>query len=189
MSTFKQHAYVIPTPKKGEKTKLHRIKSGPFHRDHELLDLVNQGGKIKLHALVDEELPVGTVEVLVVGTGNEVPDDLIDRIQKIGSLLINDGQFGYHYYLVSPAEGEAFGGNEVLITIKFDDRKGDASDLEDTITQFNSALHAFGMTLSFEGDDTIVLTFRHPGVRQTREFKQLMGELYAQTMVTSVNVS
>lgn len=189
MGQFTQHAYNIPVPKKGEKSKIHRIKTQPFHRGHELLSLVNQGGKIKLHALVDADLPPCTTDILVVGTGCEIDEDLVNRIHKIDSLVLNDGQFGYHYYLVSPAEGSGFGQDELSVTLKYDDRKVSASDLEDTINPFHLELRTYGPSLVFQGDDTIVLTYLYSSVRQAPEFKQMMSELYGSDLITGVSFS
>lgn len=189
MGRFTHHAYAIPVPKKGEKSRVHRIKTAPFHRGHELLDLVNQGGKIKLHALVDNELPVGSVDILVVGTGCDVDDNLVDRIQKIGSLLLNDGQFGYHYYLVSPAEGSRFEEDELVVTINYDDRKGSAGDLEATIVPFQVELRSYDPEICFEGSNTLIVTFRDSRVRHEPAFKQMRDEIYEHHMVTGVKLS
>lgn len=189
MGQFTQHALIIPVPKKGEKCKVHRIKTHPLHRNHELLSVVNQSGKIKVHALVDLEMPPSTVDILVVGTNCEISEDLVDRIHKIGSLVLNDGQFGYHYYLVSPNEGSGSGKDELVVSLKYDDRKVTASDLEDIITPFHQELRIYGPSLAFEGNDTIVMIFAHSSARQSAEFKLMMSELYGSDLITSVNFS
>lgn len=189
MARFTQHAHTIPVPKKGEKSRIHRIKTGPFHRNHELLDLVNQGGKIKLHALVDSELPVGTVDILVVGTGCEIDEDLVDRIEKIGSLILNDGQFGYHYYLLSPAEGSRFDEDELVVTISYDDRKGSSGDLEATIVPFQVELRSYDPEICLEGSSTLIVTFRDARVRHEPAFKQMRDEIYEHHMVTGLKLS
>lgn len=189
MGQFSQHAYTIPTPKKGEKAKIHRIKAGALHRGHELLDIVNQGGKIKLHALVDNNLPSGTIEILVVGTGNDIDDSLVNRIQKITSLVINDGQFGYHYYLVTPTEGGERGHSLLEVTITYDIRKGLPSDLEAILAQYQLELSDFYSEICFEGQEAVVMSFNDASVRHTDEFKQMRDNLYDHAMVTSIKIS
>lgn len=185
MARFTQHAYNIPVPKKGEKSKVHRIKTNPIHRDHELLSLVNQGGKIKLHALVDADLPPCSTEILVVGTGCEIDESLVNRIRKIGSLLLNDGQYGYHYYLVSPTEGA--GETELSITLRYDDSKVASSDIEDVVTPYLASLRQYNPSLSFEGDDAVVLTFVHASVRQSHDYAAMMSELYRSDLIKGVS--
>lgn len=190
MPTFKQHSYLIPVPKKGEKPKIHRIKSAPFHRGHELLGLVNQGGKIKLHALVDVDLPEDYEEILVVGTNNQVDEDLVERIQKIGSLILNDGQYGYHYYHVSKPEfsGLAPSGESMIkISLTLDETKGDAAMLEDGIYRRAQGLKAYGF--EFEPDvESMTLTFQKPEVRTTAVFSDLMAFIYSMPVAHGIKV-
>lgn len=82
------------------------VQSAPFVRPEEFLSVVNQNGKIKLHGLVDDSQDVMDHTILVVGTGKSVPVEHVDALYKIGSVLVNENQYGYHLYYLGVPRGE-----------------------------------------------------------------------------------
>jgi hypothetical protein len=82
------------------------VQSAPFVRPEEFLSVVNQSGKVKLHALVDDSQDDAEHTILVVGTGHSVPVEHVDALYKIGSILVNENQYGYHLYYLGVPRGE-----------------------------------------------------------------------------------
>lgn len=70
----------------------------PLYRPREMMQAVNQGGKIKIHMLVDAAQPERLERFLIIGTGHEIDGHLVDSLRSVGHLLMNDGQFGVHVY-------------------------------------------------------------------------------------------
>jgi hypothetical protein len=82
------------------------VKSAPFVRPEEFLSVVNQNGKIKLHALADDSKDIVDYTIFVVGTGQSIPVEHVDALYKIGSVLVNENQYGYHLYYLGEPRGE-----------------------------------------------------------------------------------
>lgn len=97
---MRQFSYTLQTPT--NEAALHRFKAHPFLRPDEFLSVVAQDNGIKLHALVDENKPQVSYEILIVGTGQAIDDSLIERLYKVGSVLLDD-QYGYHVYYLGEA--------------------------------------------------------------------------------------
>jgi len=77
---------------------IYEFDSHPLYRPREMMQVVNHGGKIKIHMLVDASKPKRRERVLIIGTGHEVSAHLLESLRCIGHLLMNDGQYGIHVY-------------------------------------------------------------------------------------------
>jgi hypothetical protein len=106
----------------------------PLYRPREMMQAVNQGGKIKIHMLVDESKPQRTERFLIIGTGKEVAGHLLNSIRSVGHLLMNDGQYGVHVYHIEthPEAGQEVP-KKTKLTVEFQladyGNAGDVSDL------------------------------------------------------------
>ena len=70
----------------------------PLYRPKEMMQAVNQGGKIKIHMLVDASKTKRLERFLIIGTGHQIPENLLESIRCDGHLLMNNAQFGKHVY-------------------------------------------------------------------------------------------
>ena len=44
------------------------------------------------------------VEFYIIGTGWQIPDDINNRLQFIGTVMISDGSYVYHVFVKDPME-------------------------------------------------------------------------------------
>jgi hypothetical protein len=66
-------------------------------RGAELLSVQQQHGELQLWAMVDGARGVESVEILVYGTGQELPDDLT-RADYVGTVQMLGGIFVWHVF-------------------------------------------------------------------------------------------
>jgi hypothetical protein len=191
MSNYVQHYYQPNRPKDGL-AKVFSLKTRPLDRPH-LLSVVNQGGKIKIHAVVDETKAMVKTQFLVVGTGNSIPEDLIDRITKIGQVILDDGQFGYHFYLITPADHEMADtdcSNPIHIIAEWiHGRKVDAPEVEAMIKAMRVNQDVSSVDIWYRADDCVVVNLPKGKVRDTQAFKDLMAFFYDHADVDSVGIN
>ncbi|MFK4132192.1 hypothetical protein ACI2KR_07855 [Pseudomonas luteola] len=128
MSRYQQQSFIAPTPTING-VRLFTIEAHDFIRPKELMSAVNQREKIKIHCLTDTSTPIRPRQFMLVGTGDWIPEEMIDRIYHVASLTLEDGKFGYHLYGVDEGlvkDKKAFKKLEVL----FDDN-GDSDEIEE----------------------------------------------------------
>lgn len=76
--------------------------SGQFVR---LLDVQSQGPSICVWIECDESAPEVSIDVVAIGTGWDLPDELMVGLNYVGTVL--DGPYVWHYYWrMTPAEVE-----------------------------------------------------------------------------------
>lgn len=191
MPKYMQYAYSPNRPKDGC-PKVFNLKMKPIYRP-ELMSVVNQGGKIKIHAVVDDAKAMVKTQFLVVGTGNHIPEDLVDRISKIGQVIIDDGQFGYHYYLVTPADHEKAdtdSSNPIHIIAQWlPGLDVDVPAVDEMIKTMRFSQHLSSVDVAYQGDDCVVVNLPNGKVRDTQAFKDLMEFFYAHADVDSVGIN
>jgi hypothetical protein len=185
-----QYAYSPNRPKDGC-YKVFSLKMKPIHRP-ELMSVVNQGGKIKIHAVVDDAKAMIKTQFMVVGTGNAIPEDLVDRITKIGQVILDDGQFGYHFYLVGPVDHErADIDASEPIHIKAQWLLGmpvDTPAVEEMIKATRLNQHLSLVDIEYQFDNSVIVNLPNGKVRDTQAFKDLMAFFYDHVDVDSVGI-
>lgn len=112
----------------------------PLYRPKEMMQAVNQGGKIKIHMLVDASKTKRLERFLIIGTGHQIPDNLLESIRCVGHLLMNDGQFGIHvYHIVTHPEAGQEAPKKAKLTIEY--------SLHDRVTPVAAGEIELSMTL------------------------------------------
>ena len=97
---MRQYSYSFqPT---SNQQQVYRFSAHPFLRPEEFLSVVAVGDEIKLHALVDEGQPAVIYQVLIVGTGQQIDDSLLEHLYKVGVVELH-GRYGYHVYFLGDA--------------------------------------------------------------------------------------
>lgn len=183
MSSFKQYSFQLQSPKDGV-ARVVSIKSHPFHRGSELVNVVNQGGKIKIHAVVDEDKPKEKIEFLVAGTGSDIPENLANRIHKIGTVLISDGQFGYHFYMIQ-GDYNHLSSNNLTVKItcidsmqSIDTIKNNANDLYDKFSD--------DIEITWNDRLNAEITITGKSIGSSSEYLNFMKSVYDQAEAISV---
>ncbi|WOF81823.1 hypothetical protein P5704_023780 (plasmid) [Pseudomonas sp. FeN3W] len=115
---MRQYSFIIPV-QASNTARVIEVLSHPFVRPESLLSVVNQSGKVKLHAIVDDSKPAVMHNLLLVGTGNHIPDEAVSTLHKVGSFLVGDNQYGYHlYYIGEDVEAEREGDRKVAFRLR-----------------------------------------------------------------------
>lgn len=99
MSRYQQQSWEFNIPRDGLSTVV-QFPSGDLYKPKEFMNVLNKHGKIKIHALVDKHTETTLKQVLIVGTGGHVEEDIVEQLMHIGSVTFGDGQYGYHFYLI-----------------------------------------------------------------------------------------
>jgi hypothetical protein len=120
MSRYQQQSWEFKVPRDGQTTVI-TFSSGDLYKPKEFMHVLNKHGKIKIHALVDGHTEETVKKVLIVGTGGYIDEEIIDQLLHIGSVTFSDGQFGYHFYLISEAVEVARDDLYKEIQIEFND--------------------------------------------------------------------
>lgn len=172
------------------------IESNPFKHPKELLSVVNQAGQVKLHCPVDINSPKVTNIVAVVGTGATIPSEMIDRMFKIGNVLVGDSRFGYHLYYISDLRGVVENGSDAglkpVFSVKvsvdlYDINSRDV--LEDYVDSFCAA---HPTVIRAHKDDLekglLELFVYNDEFRHQPEFSKLMSYLFTAKGATNIAV-
>ncbi|AXH60331.1 hypothetical protein [Pseudomonas amygdali] len=173
------------------------IKSHPFKHPKELMSVVNQAGVIKLHCPVDINQQQVTSQIAVVGTGSTIPSEIIDRLYKIGNILVGDSRFGYHIYLVSELRGIVENGSDAglkpvfSVKVSLDVYDLNARDvLEDYVDGFCEAHPSVIRAHKEELDNGVLELFVYNNeFRHQPEFTKLMAYLFTAKGATNVTVN
>jgi hypothetical protein len=104
MSDLRQHAYELSIPSRNETITIQSINTNSLFKPTELMGVVSQHGRIKIHAVVDLHTDDSEELFLVVGTGNRIPGEYADRLFRLGTVLINDDRHGYTVYWIKHKE-------------------------------------------------------------------------------------
>lgn len=172
------------------------IMAHPFCHPTELLSVVNQGGKIKLHAAEDINGEKRPYQFAIVGTGSTIPVEIIDRLYKVGQLILNDGAHGYAVYLVGELRGVAPNGSDAGLTpcsiIKVDvdlDEENSVAELQDTLGRFCND-HSSVIRRHDNLDEGFIELFCYnKEFKHTPEFSWLMSHLYTSQAVDNVKIT
>jgi len=173
------------------KATVQAFNTHPLVHPEEFLSAVAIGDEIKLHALVDDTQPVETYEILIVGTGQVVPDALVDRLYKVGAVLLH-GMYGYHVYFL----GQSRSNQEAEVEVKpafalklewkadLDDEEASEfnrlnADIDSFVGQHDDACEL----LMTEDQDKLAVIFFNERYRQHPEFIKLMLDVCANTAV------
>lgn len=173
-----------------------KINAHPFKHPKELVGIVVQNGTLKIHGIIDENEPKVDHEFVLVGTGATIPNDLIDRLFRIGTVLLGDeGEYGYHAYILQDPRGISEDASDAgltpkfLVSIKFDDQA-----LHDQLAETVARIEAFCAqhkgVVRFHpecGEEGYaeVHGYSHE-FRQDQEFHNFMGALYSSPVVDDV---
>jgi len=195
---IKQHSFPINMDEivRGGFT-LVEIESHPFKHPKELMSVVNQAGLVKLHCPVDVNQPKVTSQIAVVGTGSTIPSEVIDRLYKIGNILVGDSRFGYHIYLVSELRGIAENGSDAglkpvfSVKVSLDVYDLNARDvLEEYVDGFCEAHPSVIRAHKEELDNGVLELFVYNNeFRHQPEFTKLMTYLFTAKGATNVTVN
>lgn len=194
MSRYRQYSYELPAPRSGQ-DKIYTFNAEAFVKPDEFLSVVNQYGKAKLHAVVDTTTEKVEKKILIIGTGQSIPDDLINRISKIGTLNFGDGQFGYHYYLVQEESVDFY--KKIVISKRRDADEFDFEGLRISVVQFAANYSAYieifeESEVDSEEDDYVTIKLKHKESKfeQTPEFKDFILNLYSSDLadVTATSI-
>ena len=180
MGRYRQYSYVLKSPEKGQGKEI-EIVANKFVQPEKFLSIVNQYGEPKIHAIVDTESDLKKYKLLVIGTGQSIPEEYIDCLIKIGSLVFSDGQYGYHYYLVD----DNFNGDfykKIVIKSRDGSDSDEFDDLKEDILLFVNAHPDYLDTiLSFDHDEdsviTVVMKNKSAEFEKTEEFKDFITVL------------
>ncbi|MDT8924838.1 hypothetical protein RBE51_18770 [Pseudomonas taiwanensis] len=200
MSHLKQFSYIIKDTdfKKGPHVSVVEIQSHPFQHPKELIGFVNQNGVLKLHGIIDENQPKVINEFVLVGTGATIPDDMIERLYRIDSVLIGDGQYGYHAYILLDPRGIPEAGSDVGLIPKFklsitysaSASELDKVELDDFFTDFCDQHKGVVRYHPEEGDvDQVEIHGYTDSFRQDQAFHNFMGQLYKSSVIDDVNLT
>jgi hypothetical protein len=192
---MRQFSYTFQTPTNEAST--YRFKAHPFLRPDEFLSVVAQDNGIKLHALVDEAKPQMVYEILIVGTGQAIDDSLIERLYKVGSVLLH-GQYGYHVYYLGatrqlPIE-EATKTPEFALHLEWkadltENEREDYDNLDAKIDRF-VADHVELCELMISDDaDHFYVVFFDAEFRQHPDFSALMLSVCANTALKTFSLA
>lgn len=176
------------------------IDTHPFQLPAELLGVVNQNGQVKIHGIVDVNQPKTVEEFLVVGTGGTIPPELLQRLYRVGTVLLSDNRYGYHVYHLGERRGIPTAGSDLGITPKFklvvtlnDAAETDDDDVVSLIEHLSAFCdrHPGLVRLHLEkSEDGIIELFGfNDEFRHDQEFLNLQGYLYKVDSVSEVNVS
>lgn len=199
MSHLKQFSFAVENFTNQQVSHI-SIETHPLQLPTEILGVVNQNGQVKIHGIVDVNQAKTIEEFLIVGTGGTVPSELLQRLYRVGTVLLSDNRFGYHVYYVGERRGIPTAGTDLGITPKFKlllnlDDATDTNDDEvvaliEHLTAFclkHSGLVRLHLEKSNEG--IIELFGFNDEFRHDQEFLNLVGYLYKAESVSDVNVS
>jgi hypothetical protein len=199
MSHLKQFAFAIENFTNQQVSHV-SIDTHPFQLPAELLGVVNQNGQVKIHGIVDVNQPKTVEEFLVVGTGGTIPPELLERLYRVGTVLLSDNRYGYHVYHLGERRGIPTTGSDLGITPKFKLSLNleDACNTEDDeVVELIEHLKAFcakhsglvRLHLEQSEEGIIELFGFNDEFSHDQEFLNLLGYLYKAESVSNVNVS
>lgn len=193
MSRYRQYSYELPTPR-GKQDKIYTFNAPEFVKSNDFLSVVNQYGKPKLYAVVDTATETTEKQILIIGTGQSIPDDLVNRISKIGTLNFSDGQFGYHYYLIQEDQVEFY--KKIVISRRKGVDELDFEGLRISVVRFSASYSAYielfeGSHIDSDEDDCLVIRLKHRELKfeQTPEFKDFILNIYSSDLADVTTTS
>lgn len=194
MSRYQQQSWEFHVPRDGQ-NKVISFSSGDLVKPKEFMHVVNKHGKIKIHALVDTHSAETEKQVVIVGTGNYVGEEIINKLVHIGSLTFSDGQYGYHFYLISD-EPETQDDFYKQIKVEFHDST-DQDDFEAMRAEILSFVVSKPQYMDFSEIDarnngssviTVKLKNKESGFEKTSVFRDFILNLSESDLV-DVNVT
>jgi hypothetical protein len=199
MSHLKQFSFVIPDGdfQNGPHVSYIQIESHPFQHPKELLGFVNQNSVLKVYGIIDENQPKVLTEFVMVGTGATIPSEIIDRLFRVDSVLL-EGRFGYHLYLLQDPRGIPEEGSDIGITAKFKveitlDQSADVSETEELMGYLETfcSAHKGVMRLHAENlvNGSVEIHGYNESFRHDQVFHNFMGHLYKSSVVDNVDWS
>lgn len=169
----------------------------PFMHGHLNLSLVNQHGRIKIYGLVDTSQELRLTRFLIMGTNHEVPEEIIDRIHLVGTVLLCDGRFGHHVFYIddlqekhASARQSTVKASSVIFGLQPTAPNATYEKLLSSIYDLCNK-HRGRVVLVSEGDNSLAFTLRvlDPMFNEEPEFADLMDKLYDEPAVEWVRLN
>ncbi|MDU8351397.1 hypothetical protein RYA05_05800 [Pseudomonas syringae pv. actinidiae] len=184
------YSFPLPYPESNAAV-VHRVRTHPFVRTGALLSVKNQHGGLKLYGVVDKHLEMVEELILVVGTGQEVPSQLIDRLVMIDSVLLCDNKFGYSVYYVAPeivtCEFNGAPLKTVVINVNYDDP--DIEDFFSVIQSFadrSKSAVSVNVEAAKEYLETLTIKIFKSGFEKSDEYKEFLSFIHGSDLVESL---
>ena len=199
MSKYMQHSFPVEASSQSFKRPfIFEADAHPFVNGHRSLSVVNQHGTPKIYGLVDTHQEVRRVRFLILGTGHEVPEEIVDRLHFLGSILLSDGRYGHHVYYVddysaqaadAPARPTSLKASSVTFGLKPTSNAADERLLSSIYELCNK--HRGRIVLVPEPGHVMAFTLRvlDPMFNEEPEFAELMDKLYDESVVEWVRVN
>lgn len=175
-----------------------KIHTHPFQHPKDLIGIVNQNEVLKIHGIVDQNEPKVDHEFLLVGTGATVPDDLIDRLFRVGTVLLGEGLYGYHAYILQDPRGIPEGASDKGLTPKFKvalklDDQALHDQLAETVAKIEEFCEQHKGVVRYHpecGEEGYVEVHGYShAFRQDQDFHNFMGAMYSSPVVDDVVLS
>jgi hypothetical protein len=200
MSHLKQFSYIIKDNefRNGPHISNIKIVSPPFQHPKELIGIVNQNGVLKIHGIINENKEKVENEFVMAGTGATIPPELIDRLYRVGSVLVGDGQYGYHCYILLDPRGIPEEGSDVGVEPKFKvtinlNAEADEDDLEALVDFVNlfCAEHKGVLRTHQQAhqDHQLEVHGYNDVFRHDQAFHNFMGQLYKSSVIDDIILS
>jgi hypothetical protein len=97
MSSVIQGSFDLKYPKTSAFTTF-TVRANALVRPEDFLNVVIKHGSLKMYGLVDKATPEIDHTFFMVGTGQAIPGEIIDRLFHVASFLLSDQNYGYHIY-------------------------------------------------------------------------------------------
>lgn len=197
MSKYVQHSFPVEASTESFKRPfIFEADAHPFVNGHRCLSVVNQGGTPKIYGLVDTHQEMRQVRFLIIGTNHEVPEELIDRLHLVGSVLLSDGRYGHHVYYIDDypenhrsARPSTVKASSVTFGLKPATNSADEKLLSSIYELCNK--HRGRIVLVPDQGHMLAFTLRvlDPMFNEEPEFAELMDTLYDEPAVEWVRVN
>lgn len=69
-----------------------------LHKEHKILSVIEQAGKIQMYAIVNVDTPQEEVIIYVEPTGMQLSDDIMTHYDFIGTVSLFSGNFVAHIF-------------------------------------------------------------------------------------------